>query len=58
MDWLVDRVFPFRRLTVWLGLLVLAVALITVALAAVLVLPSLRGDLVDDSVASVARSAE
>ncbi|MFM8611663.1 MAG: sensor histidine kinase [Actinomycetota bacterium] len=58
MDWLVDRVFPFRRLTVWLGLLVLAVALITVALAAVLVLPSLRGDLVDDRVASVARSAE
>lgn len=58
MDWLVDRVFPFRRLTVWLGLLVLAVALITLALAAVLVLPSLRGDLVEERVAAVARSAE
>jgi signal transduction histidine kinase len=58
VDWLVDRVFPFRRLTVWLGLLVLAVALLTVALAAALVLPSLRGGLVDERVATVARSAE
>lgn len=58
MDWLVDRVFPFRRLTVWLGLLVLLVALATIALTAVLVLPSLRGDLVDERVEQVARSAE
>ncbi len=58
MDWLVDRVFPFRRLTVWLGLLVLLVALVTIALTALLVLPSLRGDLVDERVEQVARAAE
>ena len=41
MDWLVDRVFPFRRLTVWLGLLLLIVIVLALALTALLVLPTL-----------------
>lgn len=58
MDWLVDRVFPFRRLTVWLALLVLAVSLIALVLTALLVLPSLNRALVDDRLATIATTAE
>ncbi len=58
MDWLVDRIFPFRRLTVWLGVLVFGVSLITLLLTALLVLPSLDQSLVDDRVDTVAASAE
>ena len=57
MDWLVDRVFPFRRLTVWLGLLLLVVIVLALALTAVLVLPSLDDSLVSNRVDTVARSA-
>ena len=57
MDWLVDRVFPFRRLTVWLGLLLLIVILLALALTALLVLPSLDESLVSNRVDTVARSA-
>ena len=57
MDWLVDRVFPFRRLTVWLGALVFAVSAIALILSALLVLPSLDQSLVDQRLTSVARSA-
>lgn len=58
MDWLVDRVFPFRRLTVWLALLVLAVSLIALVVTALLVLPSLNRSLVDDRLDSIAATAE
>ena len=58
MDWLVDRVFPFRRLTVWLGLLLLVVILLALALTAVLVLPSLDESLVSNREDTIARSAE
>lgn len=58
MDWLVDRVFPFRRLTIWLGLLLLVVVVLALALTALLVLPSLDSSLVDNRVETVARSAQ
>ena len=58
MDWLVDRVFPFRRLTVWLGLLLLIVIVLALALMSLLVLPSLEESLVGNRVDTVARSAE
>ena len=58
MDWLVDRIFPFRRLTVWLGVLVFGVSLITLLLTALLVLPSLDQSLVDERVDTVATAAE
>jgi signal transduction histidine kinase len=57
VDWLVDRVFPFRRLTVWLGLLLLIVIVLALALTALLVLPSLDESLVSNRVDTVARSA-
>ena len=57
MDWLVDRVFPFRRLTVWLGLLLLVVIVLALALTALLVLPSLDESLVGNRVDTVAQSA-
>ena len=58
MSWLVDRLFPFRRLTVWLGVLVLIVSALSLALSALLVLPSLDQSLVEQRVASIARSAD
>ncbi|MGI9117868.1 MAG: sensor histidine kinase [Gaiellales bacterium] len=58
MDWLVDRVFPFRRLTIWLGLLLLVVIVLALALTAVLVLPTLDESLVSNRVDTVARSAD
>ena len=58
MDWLVDRVFPFRRLTVWLGLLLLIVIVLALALTALLVLPSLDESLVSNRVDTVAKSAQ
>ncbi len=58
MDWLVDRVFPFRRLTVWLGALVLGVSALALILSVLLVLPSLDQGLVDQRVAGIAASAE
>ncbi|MGI9187700.1 MAG: ATP-binding protein [Gaiellales bacterium] len=57
MDWLVDRVFPFRRLTVWLGLLLLIVIVLALALTALLVLPKLDESLVANRVDTVARAA-
>jgi len=57
VDWLVDRVFPFRRLTVWLGLLLLIVIVLALALTALLVLPKLDESLVNNRVDTVARSA-
>lgn len=57
MDWLVDRVFPFRRLTVWLGLLLLIVIVLALALTALLVLPKLDESLVGNRVDTVARAA-
>ena len=57
MDWLVDRVFPFRRLTVWLGLLLLIVIVLALALTALLVLQTLDESLVNNRVDTVARSA-
>ena len=57
MDWLVDRVFPFRRLTVWLGLLLLIVIVLALALTALLVLPKLDESLVNNRVDTVARAA-
>ena len=58
MDWLVDRVFPFRRLTVWLCLLLLVVIVLALALTALLVLPSLEESLVGNRIDTVAKSAE
>ena len=57
MDWLVDRVFPFRRLTVWLGLLLLIVIVLALALMSLLVLPSLEESLVGNRVDTVAKAA-
>ena len=58
MDWLADRVFPFRRLTIWLGLLLTAVILLAFGLTALLVVPKLDTTLVDNRVDTVARAAE
>ena len=57
MDWLADRVFPFRRLTVWLGLLLIVVILLAFGLTALLVVPKLDATLVTSRVDTVARSA-
>lgn len=57
MDWLADRVFPFRRLTVWLGLLLIVVILLAFGLTALLVVPKLDSTLVASRVDTVARSA-
>jgi signal transduction histidine kinase len=57
VDWLVDRVFPFRRLTVWLGLLLLIVIVLALALTALLVLPKLDQSLVNNRVDTVAKAA-
>ena len=49
--------FPFRRLAVWLGILVLAVAGVALAISALVVLPSLEHNLVAQRVQAVARQA-
>ncbi len=49
--------FPFRRLAVWLGILVLAVAGLALAISALVVLPSLERNLVAQRVQAVARQA-
>ena len=58
MDWLVDRVFPFRRLTVWLGLLVLVVSALALTFSYLLVIASLEDSLVSNRVSITARAAE
>ena len=50
MDWLVDRVFPFRRLTVWLGLLVVVVSALALTFSYLLVIASLDDSLVSNRV--------
>ena len=49
--------FPFRRLAVWLGILVLAVAGLALAISALVVLPSLEHNLVAQRVQAVGRQA-
>ncbi len=58
MDWLVDRVFPFRRLTIWLAVLVFAVSAISLTLSFLLVLPSLDENLVSNRVSIQAQAAK
>ncbi len=58
MDWLVDRVFPFRRLTIWLAVLVFAVSAISLTLSFLLVLPSLDESLVSNRVSIQAQAAK
>ncbi len=50
-------VFPFRRLAIWLSVLVCGVAALAVAITALLVLPSLRDDLVGERLVEIDRSA-
>jgi signal transduction histidine kinase len=50
-------VFPFRRLAIWLSVLLLAVAALAVGLTALLVIPSLNDNLVKDRVTEVQKSA-
>jgi signal transduction histidine kinase len=50
-------VFPFRRLAIWLGVLVLTVAALALAISALVVLPSLERNLVAQRVDGVARQA-
>jgi signal transduction histidine kinase len=50
-------VFPFRRLAVWLGVLVLGVAALALAISALVVLPSLERNLVAQRVSAVERQA-
>jgi signal transduction histidine kinase len=50
-------VFPFRRLAIWLSVLLLAVASLAVGLTALLVIPSLNHNLVQDRISDVNKSA-
>ena len=50
-------IFPFRRLAIWLSVLVLVVATLAVAITSLLVVPSLQGNLVKARVAEIDRSA-
>jgi signal transduction histidine kinase len=50
--------FPFRRLAIWLSVLVLAVAGLALGISALLVLPSLRSNLVSDRRAQLAAAAD
>src|SRR4051794_20547753 len=50
-------IFPFRRLAIWLSVLVLVVATLAVAITSLLVVPSLQGNLVRSRVAEIDRSA-
>ena len=51
-------IFPFRRLAIWLSVLVLAVAALALGITALLVVPSLRENLVNSRVAEIDRSAK
>ncbi len=51
-------IFPFRRLAIWLSVLVLAVAALALGITALLVVPSLRDNLVNARVAEIDRSAK
>jgi signal transduction histidine kinase len=51
-------VFPFRRLAIWLSVLVCGLAALAVAITALLVLPSLRDDLVSERLREIDRSAK
>src|SRR3954468_8586293 len=51
-------IFPFRRLAIWLSVLVLGVAALALGITALLVVPSLRENLVNSRVAEIDRSAK
>ncbi len=51
-------IFPFRRLAIWLSVLVLLVAALALGITALLVVPSLRDNLVRARVAEIDRSAK
>src|SRR5262249_38078256 len=51
-------IFPFRRLAIWLSVLVLVVATLAVVITSLLVIPSLQGNLVRARVAEIDRSAK
>ena len=51
-------IFPFRRLAIWLSVLVLLVAALALGITALLVVPSLRDNLVRSRVAEIDRSAK
>ena len=51
-------IFPFRRLAMWLSVLVLAVAALALGITGLLVVPSLRDNLVNARVAEIDRSAK
>jgi signal transduction histidine kinase len=50
--------FPFRRLAIWLGVLVLGVAGLALGISALVVLPSLERNLVDRRVQAVVKQAK
>ena len=51
-------IFPFRRLAMWLSVLVLLVATLALGITALLVVPSLRDNLVNARVGEIDRSAK
>ena len=51
-------IFPFRRLAIWLSVLVLLVAALALGITALLVVPSLRDNLVNARVVEIDRSAK
>jgi signal transduction histidine kinase len=51
-------IFPFRRLAMWLSVLVLGVAALALGITALLVVPSLRDNLVSARVGEIDRSAK
>src|SRR4051812_25034014 len=51
-------IFPFRRLAIWLSVLVLLVAALALGITALLVVPSLRDNLVRARVVEIDRSAQ
>lgn len=57
MGGIADRLFPFRRLATWLGLLVVLVAAVALILNALLILPSLTRDLEQQQVRELERTA-
>jgi two-component system OmpR family sensor kinase len=57
MGGIADRLFPFRRLATWLGLLVVLVAAIALVLNALLILPSLSRDLEQEQIRDLERTA-
>lgn len=57
MGGIADRLFPFRRLATWLGLLVVLVAAVALILNALLILPSLTRDLEQEQLRELERTA-